>query len=203
MLGIPRRILFLVIFLILVILVISLVLTFRKELLITLGLVKPPPPCPAGIRVNASGYVYGPCEYDGPFELSDPTCDITIDIVDWHLLKCVASDGRYAAFRVRIGYGLCWPSGHPNSIPPSEPCVAALYFGNYTVIVDLTTGEAVAASPIDGRDIVFGNDGVYIRGESFYGFSLRVKLDPSRLKIGQPVEAVNGTLVKVPIPWRG
>ncbi|MCY0890289.1 MAG: hypothetical protein OWQ51_04815 [Pyrobaculum arsenaticum] len=33
-------------------------------------------------------------------------------------------------------------------------------------------------------------------------FTLRVELDPSRLKIGQPVEAVNGTFVKVPIPRR-
>ncbi|AAL63755.1 MAG: hypothetical protein QW794_01925 [Thermosphaera sp.] len=33
-------------------------------------------------------------------------------------------------------------------------------------------------------------------------FTLRVELDPSRLRIGQPVEAVNGTFVKVPIPRR-
>lgn len=171
---------------------------FCDELKIRLGLAKMPPPCPVGEVVNATGYVYGPCQYDGPFKPSGVACDITMDIVSGQVLSCIASDGRYAVFKARLSYTMCWPPGHPRY---GEPCPLALHIGDYVVFVDLRSGEAVAtALSISEKDVVFGKDGVYLRGDRPRDFiSLRVELDSTKLRIGQPVELVNGTMVKVPI----
>ncbi|MEM4897162.1 MAG: hypothetical protein QXT13_06950 [Pyrobaculum sp.] len=98
---------------------------------------KPPPPCPAGEASNASGYVYGPCQYDGSFEYSKPTCR-TGEVIRIEPLSCVASDGRYAASLARVEKSAC-----PAHTPPCEPvvCPAVLIPPHYyLLVVDLNTG---------------------------------------------------------------
>lgn len=179
------------------------ILLFLDELRIRLGLAKLPPPCPVGELVNASGYVYGPCQYDGPFKPSGATCDSSMVIIGGQVLSCIASDGRYAVFKARLSYNDCWPPGNRLA----KTCLAVLASSEYVVFVDLRSGEAVAtplsiSEAISEKDVVFGKDGVYLRGDRPRDFvSLRVELDPTKLRIGQPVELVNGTMIKV-IPAR-
>ncbi|MGC8995011.1 MAG: hypothetical protein ACP5J0_06360, partial [Pyrobaculum sp.] len=75
--------------------------------------------------------------------------------------------------------------------------------------MDLKTGEAVAAPPVDGRYMVFGG-GVYLRGGYGvnsvlypFGFSLRVGLDPSGLGRAGRWRRLTSRLSRCPCPGDG
>lgn len=154
---------------------------------------KPPPPCPSSVEmVDATGVVYGLCEYDGPLEVVQTTCHTDMYDIRATLPQgkkaCVASDGKYAVFLAELTYGRCsvrpcdvlWESWKTGAVPA---CSAVAYLGYYLLFVDLETGEAlaaplytvsedgvispawgVAAGDVLGQYVVLGRGGVYMRG---------------------------------------
>lgn len=201
---------------------------FTGPVCLVVGLVyKPPPACPVvSETANAAGVVYSQCQYEGPFQHGKPTCD-TFSIDRVKPMSCVASDGRYAVFLAEVVGSSC--PAHPPPCKPvtctleifslrylvfvdlrsGEAVALPLLISEYR---QWEAAEEIAEEL--SRYIVFSSDGVYLRGAPLGGrvqlgdlgvgtewdvFTIPVKLDPAKLRIGQPVEAVNGTMVKVPL----
>ncbi|MEM0276438.1 MAG: hypothetical protein QW677_02045 [Pyrobaculum sp.] len=174
-------------------------------------------------EVNATGFVYGPCQY----ELQMSSCVVGRVTKLGNVVEsvCMASDGRYAVFLAQVALDTRTCGFRP----------LMLLIEHILVVVDMRTGEATwtnflllnattlepylaspsgaVASPWKNpaalsQFVVFGKDGVYLRNATGpYAIVISREFRTAKANIAAPtptpptpIENTTGAFIKIPAP---
>ncbi|MEM3325928.1 MAG: hypothetical protein QXK63_00600 [Thermoproteus sp.] len=178
-----------------------------------------------GAPKNVTGVVYSQCEYNGEVKIKTDLGIDWSNAWPWRCVAAGTAGGRlYAVFERQfvvgffqaehgpfknVGYCYC-KRFNINPCIIQEPAIAVLM--RAYLVVDVNSGRGFLFFPSEWREpevlFVFAEDGVYVSGSTAYrevageplancAYVVEVEVDPSKLKVGVPLQNVTGTYIKL------